>query len=536
MIRTLSFWVVVSYFLGASAVASDKWYGTVTYRYQQIEDTFESRETEGTTSTNEDHFTKDLTAVVQLTGGTKGKVFIRGQSRATRSSKNVTPNSCYAAAPDLETVHESISISTHSGSTHTTLPNSWVEVQMSEDGSYIALLSIMMEIPNADLRTQNHSSTRTQCPGGIQSSRNNSVNIKCPLSGLFLPPEGKTDKPNGDHLDGSFSKTEQTARGHYTISATWNLTRNRMPRVQADPGGPYSVVRGDHVRLDGSKSKGKIEKYVWAILPGEGCPAEFEATALQGSVHEFPVLCSLRGFLVVNGDGESDRQPFFVDVRPRKWKTDFTREGEETFDQHLIPEHLELGKNRCVEEGGGDSGHFIHRDPASLSWENEGYKLSRVGQGPFAGFWFVASENLRIPRKTFINQRILPPDGEVYKLNASTNLADMNLLVEQVRDHEKLHSDLAEERLKNGSPDFDPAIRIERLFRKDREALIFDADFHVRDAETEIWKASAEQKVRDRLRKMPKSKYNRSGKLLVRDPVTGDTKIRKIPYFADFSD
>ena len=83
MIRALSFWLVVSYFLGASAVASEKWYGTVTYRYQQTEDFAETREEAGTTSTNERHFSQDVTAVAHLNGGKEGTVFVRGQSRTT---------------------------------------------------------------------------------------------------------------------------------------------------------------------------------------------------------------------------------------------------------------------------------------------------------------------------------------------------------------------------------------------------------------------------------------------------------------------
>lgn len=532
MIRALSFWVAVSFFLGASAVASDKWYGTVTFRYQQTEDNSELRETAGTTSTTEDHFAMDMTAVAHVNGGKEGTVFVRGYSRTTKSSKTVTPDSCHYTAPGLETANESGSISTVSGSSRKTIPNSWVEVEIREDGSYVIPLSISMEIPNASLKTQYHTATRSECPGSLTRSSNSSGNLHVGLAGHTLFPEGKTDKPNGDRLDGSFSKTEQTPRGRYTISSTWNLTRDRMPRVQAEPGGPYSVVRGARVRLDGSKSKGKIEKYVWIILPGEGCPAELEATSVQGSIQEFPVLCSLQGFLIVNGDGDTDRQPFFVDVTPRKWKIDFSRAGEDHFDEKILKGHLFLGKNRCAVEN-AEPNHFIHPGALSNSWENRGYTLSQVGEGPFAGFWFVASEELRISRRTFINQRLLPPDGEVYKLNAPTNLADMNLLIRQVRTHEKLHSDLAEERLKDGSPDFDPALRIERLFRKDREALVFDADFAVRDAESEIGKASAEQKVKDRMKGKGMREFNRGGKLIVPDPSTGGTEIIPIRSFAD---
>ncbi len=475
----------------------------------------------------------DVTAVAHLNGGKEGTVFVRGHSRTTKSSKSVTADSCHYVAPDLETVSESSSISTASGSTRRTIPNSWVEVQINEDGSYVIPLSIDMAIPTASLKTQTHTAGRSECPGTITSNSNSSVDLEAGLAGHAILPEGKTDKPDGDRLDGSFSMTEQTAHGRYTISATWNLTRDRLPRVQAKPGGPYSVVRGARVRLDGSKSKGKIEKYVWLILPGEGCPAEFEATSLQGSIQEFPVLCSLQGFLVVNGDGDSDRQPFFVDVTPRKWKTDFSREGEDTFDEKILKVHLFLGKNRCAVES-AEPNHFIHPGAVSGSWDTKGYTLSQVGEGPFAGFWFVASETLRISRKTFINQRLLPPGGEVYKLNAATNLADMNLVIRQVRVHEKLHSDLAEERLKNGDPDFDPAVRIERLLGKDRKALAFDADFAVRDAETEIGKASAEQKVKDRLKgKREFKEFKGRGKLIVPNPTTGGTEIYPIPSFAD---
>src|SRR5512146_1611030 len=137
MRRALSFSVAVSFFLGASAVASDKWYGTVTFRYQQTEDNSETRETAGTTSTTEDHFTKDLTAVAHLNGGKEGAVFVRAYSLTTKSSKTVTPDSCHYTAPGLETANESGSISTVSGSTRKTFPNGWVEFEINEDGSYV---------------------------------------------------------------------------------------------------------------------------------------------------------------------------------------------------------------------------------------------------------------------------------------------------------------------------------------------------------------------------------------------------------------
>ncbi len=63
MIRKLACMVVVSSLLGGSAVASDKWYGTLTLRYLQIEEVVTDRESEGSTSRDEMHAVKDVTAV-----------------------------------------------------------------------------------------------------------------------------------------------------------------------------------------------------------------------------------------------------------------------------------------------------------------------------------------------------------------------------------------------------------------------------------------------------------------------------------------
>ncbi len=71
--------------------------------------------------------------------------------------------------------------------------------------------------------------------------------------------------------------------GSTTVSRTYSITLQRVgPErgLKADPGGPYSVVRGARVRLDGSGSspRGEIRSYRWRFLRvAGGCPDDTPA-------------------------------------------------------------------------------------------------------------------------------------------------------------------------------------------------------------------------------------------------------------------
>lgn len=302
--------------------------------------------------------------------------------------------------------------------------------------------------------------------------------------------------------------------------------------LKAVPGGPYNIVRGASVTLNGSKSKGPIKTYRWNLQPGDNCPEGVEPAQLEGKDPQgFQALCSLRGSLTVVGEDadDTDTQDFVVNVAPRKWKTDFATVREAPMSGAIDSEQLTLGKNRCAEDG-AEPNHWIHHT-AALTWEKDGYDVDQIKSGPFRGFWYVTAERLKVHRRPYINKSLLPR-GEIYELNKASNAVDLNLLVQQIREHEKQHSELAKKRLEEA--DFDPALKIERMAYKDRAQLVQMADAMIGDADSQLADASGEQPVKNELAGI--KAFQRGGKLIVPKFHGGGITTKYIESYAGLGD
>jgi hypothetical protein len=102
---------------------------------------------------------------------------------------------------------------------------------------------------------------------------------------------------------------------------TWRFTRAGGDAIEAVPGGPYQVARGDKVRLDGGRSRssvGKIRWYRWRYALGRDCPDGLRGVSpVKASTARvtFTALCSFSAHLTVRDTKGECRHA--VDVRCR---------------------------------------------------------------------------------------------------------------------------------------------------------------------------------------------------------------------------
>ncbi len=317
-----------------------------------------------------------------------------------------------------------------------------------------------------------------------------------------------TAEVNAQQLSGSWSGVDPDDGGQLTYS--WELTRAEPLLVARIQGTPVPVLRAGEVTLSGAASTGTITKYEWEFTPnGEDClfTAEGVAVKLEGRSVTFMALCDFTARLQVSNDTNSDSTELPVTVQERRgeaWKTTFQTRVGPTFTARIFADEIHFGMNRCAQHSSENaSDHMIHTDALNnRTWREGGYTIAQVrDSGPFQGAWYVESQQLKIDRLERVNASLLS-GSEVYTLNKTkNNQRDMDALIAQVRAHEAAHSSLLDDRLKMLGHEGDPAVRIEKLVGAvGEEPFQFLVDFNVRDVETVLQDATAEDHVKDRLR------------------------------------
>jgi hypothetical protein len=275
--------------------------------------------------------------------------------------------------------------------------------------------------------------------------------------------------------------------------------------LRAVPGGPYSTRRAGRVKLDGSGSKPKrlITDYRWKLRPVPGgCPEDIplRTTHKAGKVVRVAALCPVRATLtVVARNGDRDSASTVVNVVPRGpagWRTPFSHREKSGDPQtpHQPPSVTSAGGgNYAFSLFGGlnvsdcraptDSGEILCPPlRGAASWLGTGYELAQVNDpnGPFDGFSYVASSQLKVKRAALINPSILP-GSPFYQHNADAG-RDVAGFVKAIRQHEGMgngtprsgHSLIMKTVLQ--SPTGDARRVIEGLFAPNREGARKNVD------------------------------------------------------------
>lgn len=332
-----------------------------------------------------------------------------------------------------------------------------------------------------------------------------------------FPPSTATERqvsaPNGssDRLPLPASGLVLSGSREYGgTSFSWSL--RPVGSFMADAGGPYKVVRGETLQLDGSRSFGEIVDYEWTFTPGPGCSSDapFKAGALKtGEKQQVVLLCDVQVTLTVRGpDGQEAQDQAHVEVFPRAWRTKSEHSGEEgTLTSGMIDIHAIQtkegewtsrkhagGENVSSRDNRAEAGKLF--DPVrdgNNSWEGEGYGIVQVEDpdGPFDGFYYPENYKIELDRKTLIN-RYLKEDGDSvgrhhgspinwYQYNVTMgNQAVADAYLASIRFHEREHTRLMEESIGGEN---DPAISVEEMFHSDRDVLRDEIDRKIRDAE-----------------------------------------------------
>jgi hypothetical protein len=286
-----------------------------------------------------------------------------------------------------------------------------------------------------------------------------------------------------------------------SITVTYNVTMEVQAiggSLRADPGGPYTIKRAGTAKLDGSAStpKRKIDQYIWKFRPIAGdCPADVpsKSTRKEGRKTSVVGLCGLQATLtVVAKDGDRDSASAVVNVVPRGpkgWRTPFAHREKKGDPRtpHDAPSASSIGGGLYgfsifgglnVSDCGEPSASSQILCPLlgnGSSWLGTGYELARVNdpKGPFDGFSYVSSSQIKVKRAALINPSILP--GSVFYEHNLQAGRDVAGFVNAIRQHEGLgngspgtgHSLIMKTILE--SPTGDPRRVAEGLFASDRD-------------------------------------------------------------------
>jgi len=312
---------------------------------------------------------------------------------------------------------------------------------------------------------------------------------------------------------------------HSEGSAEWSWNFSGTPRpassLEADPGGPYRVKRAGRVKLDGSGSRPRreIDEYKWSFRPGPSdCPDDIPArtTHKQGRATKVVALCGVRATLtVVDRDGDRDSASTVVNVLPRGpggWRTPFAHR-EKTGDPRTpraVPSATSVGGgNYAFSLFGGLNVSDCGAAAASSeilcpllgkegTWLGNGYELNRVDDpnGPFDGYSYVASSQVRVKLAGLINPSI-KPGSDFYRHNLAGG-RDVAGFLNAIRQHEGLgngtphsgHSGIM--KAITQSPTGDARRVIERLFGPDREGARKRVDKALHGIERRLDRESAD--------------------------------------------
>ncbi len=283
--------------------------------------------------------------------------------------------------------------------------------------------------------------------------------------------------------------------------------------LKANAGGPYTVVRGSRVPLNGLRSTGDVKTYKWSFYP-VGHSVKLAAGAeKEGARAGFVALQTVGVELTVSDGRHTSTDRTVVHVLPRRqgWKTPFHEDPK--IEKIPVPNPLGLkmkpyvvdgyesdprksswvgGYNLCSIDGLTASNPHIFHPPSSNrgSWAHSGYITDQVRDpgGPFDGRWYIAQYLLKVERTCYINPYLLkggPPPlpgiEDFYEANKRLG-HKVDKYIEGIDEHERMHGSRIEKNLRI----YDPAGYLEADVALTRGELVSAADKRIKYDETEI--------------------------------------------------
>ena len=338
-------------------------------------------------------------------------------------------------------------------------------------------------------------------------------------------------------IDGAGTESfEQEDEYSETSQASWRWTieLRRKGGLIADAGGPYRVLRGKRLRLNGSRSspRGRIDSYRWTFRrarpsepPGPPGPpvvsALIPALAAQddagcrpdsggktGKTTRVLPLCTIKATLTVRDGGETDSDTTKITVKPRDWDTPVADLKPERYrrwgqPQHGSPDGSTFGLNvpGCRGAARAIRDSYFCPLPDGDTWFGEGYELDVVDdpKGPHDGHWYVKSRpRFEIRRRELVNAYLFAGAGvpagsgapkEFYAANKEAGFP-IDDFIRHVQNHEgpgqsvprSGHSQAIVEAIRSEPDTNDPQRVIESVVESTERAATREADKRLRGA------------------------------------------------------
>jgi hypothetical protein len=281
----------------------------------------------------------------------------------------------------------------------------------------------------------------------------------------------------------------------------------------AVPGGPYSVIRGHAVRLDGSRSLGQIISYAWTFEnPGVGVLKNCKAGASLKTGHKtgarptVVMLCTMRATLTVSDGRKRNSATTTIRVRARDWKTPVR------FVRYIVggrpptpwkPPTLRGAAGLNVSACPHATTDPAESDVCPLSrllgtWNDNGYRLLQVHDpgGPFDRWWYAGSSTLTVDTQALLNPYLfkgaprsaLRESPNFYTENAQKG-TDVQGYVAAVREHESWgkpgtprsgHTSAMNQPTTRDGGLLDPRKGIEQILAPSKQRVIFELDRNIR--------------------------------------------------------
>ena len=342
-----------------------------------------------------------------------------------------------------------------------------------------------------------------------------------------------------------------------TRSVTVTFTKLRRG-LRADAGGPYRVLRGRQLRLDGSRSRphGRIDSYRWTFqraAPSDP-PAPLGPPVVAGLIPALTAqdggcrpdhggktgkapkvlpLCTIKATLAVRDGGETDRDTTTITVKPRDWQTPVTKlkpERDKRWGQpqHGSPDGSNLGLNVPGCDGAARSIRDTYFCPLPVplrdgyTWQGEAYAFDVVDdpKGPHDDHWYIKERpKFEIRRRELVNAYLYAGAGvpagskapkEFYAANKDAGFP-IDDFIRYVENHEGRgqglprsgHTQAIEEAIRERTDATDPQRVLESVVEPREPAAREEADERLRRAGERVCRNTRDPLARPWVRGSP---------------------------------